>query len=57
MRSHQGGPGLVDFGSDPDMVNSQSVPIPVGEQRFPTIKIAFRPSNRAENPAIFIVIP
>jgi hypothetical protein len=27
MRSHQGGPGLVDFGSDPDMVNSQSVPI------------------------------
>ena len=27
MRSHQGGLGLVDFGSDADMVHSQSVPI------------------------------
>lgn len=55
MRSHQGGLGVTDFGSDPDMVHSQSVP--VGEQRFPTIKIAFQASIRAENPTIFIVIP
>jgi hypothetical protein len=40
MSSHQGGLGLVDFGSDADMFNSQSGS--VGEQSFPTIKIAFQ---------------
>ena len=45
MRSHQGGLDLVDFGSDADMVNSQSIPIRWENSASLLLKSLFRPET------------